>query len=299
MALTGITARWLAAAASCCLLLSGARAADGPDPLDRAVAAVDRARRGTQRRNEPATILAALDAAATSLEDIPGPARPELVAVGPEASEKESSRTGEENRRRLMAWRAAYDTHRKRRERLLARWVRVLGEALIIRRIEGEWIHLSRLTAADAMAVHALEDLHKLGSPHIFDWLRRTFVGQERDLIRSVPTNHLMRARALDENPPDLPVLAMQAIARHEHMPGNLRHAMVRDLVAAYAPLERRAAGGFDVARWDRMRIAVLHATLSQAGEPRDEAGELLTTMADLARWFRQHTSPRGEHWTD
>ena len=91
----------------------------------------------------------------------------------------------------------------------------------------------------------------------------------------------------------------MQAIARHERMPGTARHAMVRDLLAAYAPLERRAAHGFEVERWERMRIAVIHATLIQAGEPTDAAGEPLESMAGLLRWFRAHRNPRQAPWVD
>jgi hypothetical protein len=335
MVQTTTATRWLTALVLIGVLIASVRAADDPAALGRAVKSVERARRLLQPRRAPAEILSLLDAAAKSLDAVAAPDRPDLIAVDPEADAAGSAKTGEENRRRLKAWRRACDAHRKSVDRLRARWVRVLGEALTIRRIEGgsldnvhaevnrralallietghtaaanlitaaledEWLYLSRLTLRESIAIHVLAELHKLRSPEAFDWLRRTFVGKERPLLPSVPTNHLARGRESARPPPDMPVYAMQAIARHEGMPGAARHAMVRDLLAAYAPLERRAAHGFEVERWERMRIAVIHATLCQAGDPTDEAGEPLTSMAGLLRWFRGHRSPRQAPWAD
>lgn len=327
--------RWIVAVVLIGLLLPASRAEETPPAFDRADDALERAKRVLRPRAEPAEILAAFDAATASLDALAAPRKPELVQVAPDADEAESKQAADENKRRLTAWVRKRNALAKREAGLRAQWVDVLGEALTLQRLlretqtnvhaevnrkalallsetgrsdaagkitatlEEEWLRFPDFLALSPLVGAALEALSTLDSPEAFDWLRCTFVGKERDL-----PGPLHRGRKRTPPDPtaetvDVPLLALQAIARHEHMPGKPRYRMARDLVAAYAPLEERAAGGQDVRLWDHLRAAAIAATWHQAGEPRDEAGEPLLSMAGLAKWFRRHRDPRNETWAD
>ena len=312
------------------LLPAEARPEDTTASLERAVVSVARAKRILRPGGESAEILRALDEAVERLDALTGPARPSLVLPEAGTSGEEAAK---ENKRRLREWKQEVEAFGRGAEKLRARWVGVLGEAVTLRSssrasapnahaglnrralellvatkrpdaarritalLETEWMRLCGLVVTNELAVSALESLPLLASPEAYDWLRRTVVGR-RQIAPSNPSPGSARRKS-GAPQVDVTLLALRAIAAHEDMPGRLRHAMVRDLLAAYLPQARRAADGHDAERWEALRPAVLQAVWRQAGRPTDDAGEPLGSLTRLAAWFRDHRDRRRDPWKD
>ena len=317
------------------LLASAPAAADASE--DSVRAAEVRLRELEQRIRRRSTVRFALDAveaAAAALDALTPPPRPELVPVEADASAAAAEAAALENQRRLKRWTRSVEAFERRKDALLAQWVRLLGRLLTIDArhppdaldfdlgIKGPALELLAATERPDAAVAvqrailawwrsdtqwvgarfhvaAFEALPRFRSPDVLAWLLKTFVGREDEyqhfgLVLPGPGG------GEEELVVDLPLLALHAIARHHELPGRRRLAAVRTLVTTYRRMEERGArGGIRGRLWERVGRAARDATWSLAGKPLNALAAVPPTMAQLSDWLRAHGSPNDPAWTD
>jgi hypothetical protein len=256
--------------------------------------------------------------------------------MDPGADKAAQDEIAEENTRRLRAWALRRDAFAKRAEVLRARWVKDLARALSLESIHGpreenlyaeenyralelltatgrsdaageittameKWLGTRGYSTRTELLLRAFEALPRFKSPDVLDWLRTTFIGRE-GVIRRMHFRRPGKGLAEERVLVDPIVLALQAMAEHDDAPGSLRRKLVRDLVAAYAPLEARAlpdSRAHSFLLWMRVGDAATAATRHFAGEPVDDGGVALSSMPQLADWFRRNRSPGADPWKD
>jgi hypothetical protein len=112
------------------------------------------------------------------------------------------------------------------------------------------------------------------------------------------------------EAPEDLAQIlaAHRAMLRFREVPGELRHQIVRRMVAIYAGVETQAsqsqvpgALAAQSARrfWDRTRLDLIATLQHLTGHPLNERGETLATMREFQIWWQHHGNPRRPPWTE
>ena len=104
-------------------------------------------------------------------------------------------------------------------------------------------------------------------------------------------------------------IAAQKSMVLLANLPGKKRHAIAEVMTRIYSGTDASAKqptadGRANKAFWDRVRVttiaAINHfATAPGGGPPTDAAGLGLTTMDELAEWWRKHKSPTQAPWLD
>lgn len=149
-----------------------------------------------------------------------------------------------------------------------------------------------RHEVSDLMLAEAFDAIAALGDPKALAWMADEFI----------------HTNSSPEKVVDRLVAAQQAFVKFplERVSGAMRHAIFKRLIQLYPATEAVARQSSNQSAvqstkrfWDRIRNGVILAAQHFASTPRNEEGEALATMRELAEWFRDHKSVRKAPWAD
>lgn len=150
----------------------------------------------------------------------------------------------------------------------------------------------ARHEVSERVLAEAFDAIAALGDPEALAWMAEEFI----------------HTNSSPEKVVDRLVAAQQAFVKFplERVSGPMRHAIFKRLIQLYPATEAVARQNSNQSAvqstkrfWDRIRTGVILAAQHFASTPRNEDGEALATMKELAEWFRDHKSVRKAPWAD
>lgn len=270
-------------------------------------------------------ILGALDAVASVLEHLPPPPALVTVPIPEDASEDRREELEDQNDRAERDWKKALRKHERAVERLRddaedlvldalketklssgsnvrepvnVRAARLIGTwddpkvARKVQRILERYVLDAKYPVSDRMLEEGFAALAHIGSPTSLEWLVDEF-----SHTRSTPEHYVDQLLAAHK------AMLLFPLAQ---VAGDLRYDIVEQMLRSYAGVESQAEqSSTDPALvrarvfWGRIGRGVVSVLQRYAGEPTNDRGVQLATVAEFQNWFRDHKSPRDEVWQD
>jgi len=146
-----------------------------------------------------------------------------------------------------------------------------------------------RFESGEAYYSAAFESLARLGDMDSLEWMADEYIHTRKT------QGEIVRLRA-----------AHRAMAMFQDVPGEIRFAIVEELIRRYSGVEALAEKSTTdtsaiAARrlWNQICTVTIPLVQRLAGEPRDATGVALATMKEFQAWFRDHRNVRAAPWVD